>query len=273
MLTAAAHGKLKRQLKFWEDEITSCIFGTMQHLPVRMTWEIFGRIAAAAKINKGLFNVILPERFEFEFWPKWATGSGYVEPDLVVHFFKDNQPILHIIVEVKWGAQLSPPCELVRQWRHHLPDDRATWLHLYLVEDSAKGWKEIADSVDFFEDYCPQGCTSCEDKKIKKGLSNGRKFNVSDWKASLGCIGWRHLVNAICDITQDHGEWVEGVSVFFEKQGIVPFIGFEWLQEEKMGSVSPDDEVFFRREPWFCFLNYMVINGDEANIDFFVREE
>ena len=83
MLTAAAHGKLKRQLKFWEDEITSCIFGTMQHLPVRMTWEIFGRIAAAAKINKGLFNVILPERFEFVEGHAKKTLRGHV----VLRFF------------------------------------------------------------------------------------------------------------------------------------------------------------------------------------------
>ena len=273
MLTAAAYGKLKRRLDFHEDEVTSCIFGAMRHLPVQTTWKIIKRLAVDAKINNDLFNVVSPERLEFEFWPKWATGSGHVEPDLVVHFFKGNQPVLHVIVEVKWGAQLSPPCELVRQWRHHIPDDTETWLHLYLVKDSAKGWKEVTDSLDYFEDYCPQGCAACENKKTKKGLSNGRNFNVSDWNASLGCVGWRHVVNAICDISQDHDEWVNGVSVFFEKQGIVPFIGFAWLQVENIGSISPDDEVFFRREPWFGFLDGMTINYDETKIDFFVRDE
>jgi hypothetical protein len=86
MLTAAAYGKLKRRLDLHEDEVTSCIFGAMQHLPVRITWQIFLQLAQDAKLKKDLFSAMTPDQVKFNFWPKWATGSGHVEPDLVIHF-------------------------------------------------------------------------------------------------------------------------------------------------------------------------------------------
>ena len=273
MLTAAAHGKLKRRLDLYEDEVTSCIFGAMQHLPIGITWKIFKRLFKDAKIHFDFSNSSLPDRVEFEFWPKWATGSGHVEPDLVVHFFNGWQPLFHVITEVKWNATLSPPCELVRQWRHRQPVDTANWIHLYLVKDSAKGWKELNESLLYFDAICPDECFSCEDRNKKKGLTNGRVFYVYEWNEILGCVGWRHVVNVIRDISRDHDDWVKGVSVFFEKQGIVPFIGFTWLYDEDIGYISSEEEVFFHRKPWFAFLTDMVINRDETNTAFFVRGE
>lgn len=212
---------------------------------------------------------MVPDQAMFKFWPEWKTASGYVEPDLVVHFTKGNQPLLNIILEVKWDSPLSPPCELVRQWRYHLPDDTETWLHFYLVKDSANGWNDITDSLKYFAEDCPAGCTNCDDKLVKKGLSNGRKFKVSDWNERLGCIGWRHLVNAVRDNPQGHPEWGKGVPVFFQWQGIVPFTGFtSLLPKENIGIISPDDEVFFHREPWFGFLYDLTINCDEIEMFF-----
>jgi len=272
---AAAKGHLTRKVDLREDEVTSCIFGEMKHLPVQTVWAIFNHLATNAKINKDFFDVTAPEWMEFKFWPKWDTASGHVEPDLVVHFFKDNQPVLHVIVEVKWDAQLSPPCELVRQWRHHLPDDKATWLHLYIVKESAKGWNEIGDSLKYFEENCPQGCESCEDKKKKKGLSNKREFSVSDWQARLGCIGWRHLVNAVRDDSSANPDWVEGVSAFFKKQGIVPFTGFAftWLNEKDIKYLLSGDNIFFRRDPWFSFLQGKSISCKLSEMIFFKKSK
>ena len=271
MLTAAAHGKLKRQIDLWEDEITSCILGEMQHLPVQDVWEIFRKLAAYGKIPKDLSHIAHPDEFKFEFWPKWETGSGYVEPDLVVHFYKDRQTILRFIIEVKWNAQLSPPCELVRQWRYRLPDDTATWLHLYLVKKSAQGITEIKDSIRYFERECPDECKACEDKALKKGLSNGRKFHVSDWETSLGCIGWRHVIASASEVSYMKQAWHEGIAAFFVKQGIVPFVGFGWLEDKEynISMTSVHDEVLFHREPWFGFLEDMVIKNDESDKHFF----
>jgi len=275
MLTAAAHGKLKRRIVLHEDEVTSCIFGEMQYLPPDMIWQIFNQLTKDAKLKdvKTVERVFcnFPDKANFEFWPQWKTGVRHVEPDLVVHFSKENSPLLHVLVEVKWDSPLSPPCELIRQWNwsNSRGDDETPWIHLYLVKDTAKGHTEVESSLCDSEEICKK-CKRCEGKdKIR--LYKGPKFDTSaEWQGRLGCVGWRHLMAAINKIGHKHRSWSNGVSMFFAKQGLVPFIGFGWLSREDLGDVLTDEKIIFQRRPWFDFLNKIVINGDEGEIVFFI---
>ena len=267
MLTAAAHGKLKRKIVLHEDEVTSCIFGEMQHLPPDVISKIFSQLTRDAKIKdvKTIESVFCesPDKVNFEFWPQWQTGVRHVEPDLVVHFSKENSPLLHVIVEVKWGAPLSPPCELIRQWSWSRRDDEAPWIHLYLVKDTATGRAEVESSLLESEERC-ECCARrarCEDKD-EMSLFKGPKFDTAaEWRGRLGCIGWRHVMAASNKVTPRNRTWNDGVSMFFAKQGIVPFIGFGWLSKEDLCEVSLGKEMFFRGKPWFDFLNYIEISG------------
>jgi hypothetical protein len=268
LLTAAAHGKLKRKIVLHEDEVTSCIFGEMQHLPTDVIWKIFSQLTKDAKIKdvKTIENVFCesPDKVNFEFWPQWQTGVRHVEPDLVVHFSKENSPLLHVIVEVKWGARLFPPCELIRQWNwsHSRRNDEAPWMHLYLVKDTAMGRTEIESSLFASKELC-KGCARCKDKDRKR-LYKGSKFDtLEEWHGRLGCIGWRHVVKDISDIDR---AWGSGVSAFFAKQGIVAFTGFELLNKESICELTTDQKLFFHSEPWFGFLDNKQIsqNGLET---------
>jgi len=75
---------------------------------------------------------------------------------------------------------------------------------------------------------------------------------------------------AVNKIAQKHRSWSDGVSMFFAKQGLVPFIGFGWLSSEDLGDVLTDEEIIFQRIPWFNFLNNIEINCDEGKIAFFI---
>ena len=236
MLTAAVHGKLKRQVKLWEDEVTSCIFGEMKHLNVSSVWSIFRHLAETAHVSDSIWPKEIPDRVEFEFWPK----TGPVEPDLIVHFFKRNFPLLHIIVEVKWGAKLSPKCELVRQWGHRLAAED-NWLHLYLVQNVSSGMGEIASSLEIAKSKCTDEKYSCCDVDTqKKDEISAMSFEPKDWENCLGCIGWRDVVEATRGVDGIH----EGIRIFFEKQGIEIFSGFSQFSDEKF---LEENLIFFKQ--------------------------
>jgi hypothetical protein len=273
MLTAAAHKKIKRKLDLHEDEITSCIFGAMQHLPINIVRDFFIRMAKEAAIQKPLFTD-LPDKAVFEFWPKWKTDIKYVEPDVVIHFYKEESPLLRVIVEVKWNAPLSPQCELIRQWNHRLPRKHETnpidvpWIHLYLVKNDASGRQDIKKTHSMDEEFCREKCSRCEDKARIISYMGQKIATDDEWQERLGCIGWRHIVVAAKGLTQREPTWGKGVSNFFAKQGIVPFTGFEWLCEENIYEMSPDEEMFFYRDPWFAFLNDIEISDNETETAF-----
>ena len=240
MLTAAAHGKIKRveKLELWEDEITSCIFGEIKYLKSLEVWNIFRHLAKAAKIEDSIWPKEVPDKVKFDFWPP----TGPVEPDLIVHFYKNNLSLLHIIVEVKWEAGLSPKCELVRQWGHR-SCDVGNWLHLYLVKNVFSGIGEIHSSLAIAKSKCADNGYSCcdEDKDTKKKVKiSGIDFKPEYWEERLGCIGWRDVVEATSGIDVIH----KGIRIFFKKQGIEIFSGFSQLPEEKL---LGENLIFFKQ--------------------------
>lgn len=272
MLTAAAHGNLIRKIELYEDEVTSCIFGEMQYLSAMIIWNIFKQLTKDANIkgNKisNAFSEI-PDSTKFEFWPRWEKDDLVVIPDVVIHFYKNTRALFHLLVEVKWNASLSPPCELIRQWSwgYSRRTDDAPWLQLYLVKDLAKGRAEVENSLSEIVKNCGE-CTLCEAQERSKRYRGGQ-FDFSDWQQSLGCIGWRHVIGAVTKCLGTEHYWSKGVSVFFAKQDIVPFIGFGWLNSEN-SPVSPTGSYeFFRRTPWFAFLDDYEFNEVLGDTVFF----
>lgn len=260
MLTAAVNKKLKRKIELHEDEITSCVFGAMQSLSVELVWDLFTSLVRDAHIGNSLPDC-MPDKVELEFWPRWKTATGSVEPDLVFHFYQKRGtidiPIIHGIMEIKWEAGLSPPCELIRQWNHRCPKDSAPWIHIYLVKHYSKGKKELAISLKG-DDLC-----NCQ-RPCTNGLVYRGGQTPNEW--AIGCVGWQHLVKAVRNITtQAPSWWSEGVPSFFAKYGVVSFVGFSCLFE---GEVRQDDLIFFKRKPFWNFLENIGIGSNSGNIFF-----
>lgn len=275
MLIAAAHKKLKRRLDLHEDEITSCIFGSMQYLPIDIVWGTIKHLLSVAGIEKDKLLIESPDKAEFEFWPQWPTRIRYVEPDLVIHFKKKEQSILHVILEVKWGAGLNPPCELIRQWNHRKRED-AQWVHLYLVKNYSEGVRGIRKTLSVDENFC-EDCSRCKDREMIMP-TKGHEINANGTgqKNILGCVGWRHFVAAvhdtiaaIKDTPQSISSWRDGVSRFFSKQGIITFTGFGWLREAELGEIPHEEVNLFSLTPWWTFGDNIAIDGHETEIIFF----
>lgn len=108
---------------------------------------------------------------------------------------------------------------------------------------------------------------------MANGSLKGQSFDTPKWKERLGCVGWPHMVSAIRDTSQGRESWIKGVSPFFAKQGITPFVGFEWLNDYALNATSGDEMAFFRREPWFVFLDAEVLNPDDGDAVLFIRDE
>jgi len=240
MITAARHGKL-RNYDLYEDEITSIIFGPMQYFPARDVWEIFRNLSGYAGIN--FWPIKMPESVKMHFWPK----TGPVEPDLVIQFYRGEENILNIILEVKWDAPLSPLCELVRQWGHR-GDDKSEWIHLYLVKDVAKRHADIQQSLDIAlgkEEPCAQvRWKCCCDMRIKQKDITALKLTPRIWSERLGCVGWRHVLKSM-PAGLKNTEWQEGAERFLGKHDFAHLTGFDWLNREAL--VSVEDTNWFNK--------------------------
>ena len=259
MLTAAMHGKLKRSIKLWEDEVTSCIFGTLQHYSPIEIVKFFDELVRIAGIKKEDFLYDSTLNVEFTFWPK----LGQVEPDLVVSLFYSNKLFLKIILEVKWDSKLSPACELVRQWKWREKSDDIEWLHLYIVKDKASGSKEINSSLVLVENNteCQNySCYHSDCKKINEVIFSKNEREI--WKQSLGCVGWCDVIVVMNTVFKNELLSL-GTSRFFEKQGISPFSGFQWLSDFQICQLK--DDQFFNNEPWFLFLSEISVDNEPVN--------
>jgi hypothetical protein len=277
LLIAAGHQKL-RTLNLCEDEVTSTIFGMMQYLPAKDVLKIINAVANDAGIEIDRFYEERKLEAQFEFWPHWETTSGYVEPDVVIHFRSEGATILHVIIENKWESRawtsyqvnlspsLSPPCQLVRQWGHRdINTDSAPWIHFYLVSDTSQGRKDVNKSI---EDPC-NNCDFCKELHQEKGSFKGLSFDLDAWKRHLGCIGWRHICAAAND-AQPYGLWVKE---FLSIYGIVSFMGFADLQVYPLDTAFTGEFLFFEEEPWFKFLGNRKLNITETDKEFFLYSE
>lgn len=259
MIIAAQKRKIKRKIRLYEDEITSCIFGEMRNLNPKALWRIFGRFVSYSNISEELWPEKEPTKVEFEFWPR----IGDVEPDLIIHFYDGDNVFLHIMVEVKWGGKLFPKCELVRQWesRNFI---KAPWLHLYLVKRTDSVYKEVSDSFTIAGGNCSQvPCNNCygKNRKVRNILT---KKEIDDWKKRLGYLSWNDFLTASKELGKLEPDFTKGIANFLENQDIISFSGFSWLCRE-MHLLEENNLHFFRPTPWFDFLKEESLQIEDTN--------
>jgi hypothetical protein len=252
MLIAAAKKKLKRQTHLWEDEVTSCVFGEMRHLPASDIWAFFSRLVPTG--NRAAINWPddTPDNAEFHFWRR-----GKVEPDLCVDFFRSGVHQASLLIEIKWDASLSPKCELVRQWNDWRHKEIPT-VHLYLVKDNSSGRGEIQQSLELLESQCASlENPCCQEYDHKRAEVKAVKPLLPYWKNRLHCLGWRDLVS----LEKDMGglgpvgrQWAKELNAFLQRYGLERFRGFDWLAEHPWARLTPSPIVLYEIEPWFSFL-------------------
>jgi hypothetical protein len=246
MITSALKSKLKRKISFYEDEITSCIFGEMKHIDPNIIWKIFRRLIISTGIQSDYWNDYVPTNVQFKFWNR----NNNVEPDIILHFFKDDKIYLNIIIEVKWKSPIFPKCELVRQWNNRNIIDSSNWLHFYLVKNKAVGFRDITNSLSIAKDQCnsKRHCSMCEcGIRIFK-----EKYYVDDWENRLCCISWNDISYAVNAVRSDAPDFSIGIVNFLEKQGVNIFTGYSTIEK---AAAFPDKEIasFFSKDPWFKF--------------------
>lgn len=263
MLIAAENNKLKRKkVKFWEDEITSIVFGPLQiisAISAHCVLEVVLKIARDAGINENILPKSKAVNVIVKFWQKMLNN---IEPDVVFCFDMLDDVTFNVMVEIKWGAPLTPSCELIRQWLNREPVGTTNnWIHIYLLPSEIRGQHDIQSSIDILRRGCePQGM-NCYNN------CNGTKFNrpqdaneISlDWDSRLGTISWNKF-HKIMTTTRSElvaiNQWAQGVNYFLCNQGYIPFIGFTWLQEDQYFLIDNiSDKFIFSKDPWFAFLS------------------
>ncbi|MCX5831362.1 MAG: hypothetical protein NT140_05675 [Deltaproteobacteria bacterium] len=280
MLIAATKHKLRlKKTGLIEDEVTSTIFGPIVDMPGGAAWNIIKGLSKASGISKELLSDSPVDKVEANFWPDFYKNvldeyRIHVIPDVYFHFSFQDGTSCNVLLEVKWGQALGPRCELVRQWTTR-PRSAEEWIHLYLATWEGRGKSERDNSIEILRKGCDEFSLKCyspnEPKFVFPQLPN-KEANI--WKNRLGVIGWRHVQKLATEMTRnDYPEatkrWANGVKCFLEYHGYIPFIGFDWLQEEIMAPTSPDDDIFFHIKPWFGFLAIIEIICNESESIFF----
>lgn len=238
-------------------------FGTLQHYPANKILRLFDELTKHANLENEISTFPVSTDVHFEFWPKFNR----VEPDMVIHFSNNGKPLLHIILEIKWGAKLSPACELIRQWVNRDISDKATWLHLYLVKEKSSGSEEIKQTHEILKEGCET--LSCYEKNCpKKTEFDQINMKSKDWEKVLGCISWRDFVAAV-NVVFFNDRVSNGISLFFEKQGIISFVGFTWLTNEPKIDQDSKHYGFYQNEPWFNYLPEIEKDFEYGDITFY----
>jgi len=248
MIQAALHKKIRpKRRDYVEDEYTSCVFGEISHYPVEKIWNFFSTLHLC-KTAKEDINHNIPKAVEFRFWPNFNN----VEPDLVVDFYADTERkkcLLHIIIEVKWNATLSPDCELIRQWCNRDCQDEV-WHHIYLTKTKSSGRQGISQTTKIIANSCNSDCKKCTNENHKDDL---HKYNARDMKElenNLYCVTWTDIAQC----ADKNG--FTGVSCFLSAHGIDHFVGFKWLNEYNTDAVlqQSSNTKFYQENPWWDFL-------------------
>lgn len=261
MLVAAQKNKLTRSRadSFREDEVTSCIFESLESLPIKEIQSVFEKLASDAKLISGEEKLFErnPDEAIFNFWPTWRSEEQKkVEPDLVLEFKENGKIVLRIIMEIKWNSNIFPPCQLVWQWINRNQNDTdVDCVHLYLVKDKALGDEAIKKSKKIIEKPKPcqyeNSCGRSVNCKKPDRILRQRK-REENWR--VGCIAWRNFASVAGEIRNQ--KWSERVRSFLRRLGISDFSGFSWLEEEEYIELLNGDVLlpFFKKEPWFIFL-------------------
>lgn len=273
MLDAAAKNKLRlKNSGLIEDEITSTIFGPIAYMKPDEAWEIIKSIAINANILEDNIPNENPNSFDIEFWPKHKNN---IQPDIACCFRFVGKASCNILIEIKWGAHLSPRCELVRQWLTR-PVPHEKWIHIHIVPKVTQGIQDIVRSIIILKGDCK--AIECEDCTVDSPMYNRPvhpKKEAAAWKDCLGSIAWNNIQHIAkkhsesCKSTKILRRWGGGVHKFLEKYGYIAFIGFRWLAEKKYALLDKEsDNIFFTKSDWFSFLSDFKYNVLDNSIEY-----
>lgn len=288
MLDAASKNKLRihinnerRKSGLLEDEFTSTIFGPLAYMSAEDVWLILRNIAVYSGIPNDLIQFTKPYSFAVKFWPKQRKEarniSFQVEPDLVFNFHFSDGSKCNFLLEMKYGADLSPDCELIRQWSTR-PDPENTWYHIYIGRPISCGKSDIKKSLEILENCCGDNELTCCDKSPHKfPLPLNPIKTTADWRSWLRTLSWNHMHEVARSMARtgksdNIKRWGGGVSAFLEKHGFVPFVGFEWLSADSFSLLDEECVVnLFEMKDWLSFLSsdeLIVLDQTQDNIFF-----
>lgn len=228
--------------------MTSIIFGPLAYLgDHELAWNFISALSRLAASREAMPDKGKPDSVKFEFWPGWKprfdhSGIRTVEPDLVIRFQKQGRPILNVLIEIKWESPISPPCELIKQWVHRDGPDEE-WLHFYITKHMRVSKQDVKRSKTIAS--ATSGCISrcCNNRADNQYVFH--KFDVTDWADRLIPATWSHIALAADSLS---GGWASSVSLFLQKQGVLPFTGFSGLNLPRL---EKTDAVFYHVRPWF----------------------
>ena len=208
----------KRRVAIWEDEVTSCVFGSLRFLEPQQAW----------RICVGLFGdrvgqcIQLPvddvTKVDVRLWPHFKTRSRFIEPDVHIVARGHDGSVATILVEVKWGSPLRDD-QLLQQWR---------WLSL--SDQETPGTKTLRKQTMHVFLYRGR-FKDRESFECQKETAKVKEIGWGENGERLVAISWHDLARYAdgLELLGAASEWQRDLLRFLESQGIVAFQGFQDL--------------------------------------------
>ena len=210
----------KRRVAIWEDEVTSCVFGSLRFLEPQQAWRIcvglFGdRVGQCIELP-----VEKVTKVDVRLWPHFKTPSRFIEPDVHIVARGHDGLVATILVEVKWDAPLRDD-QLLQQWR---------WLSVPDQEELAiKTLRNQTMHVFLYRGRF----TDRENFECQKEKANEKKIGWGEHGERLVAISWHDLARYAADLNGKLSgaacAWQGDLLRFLKSQGIVAFQGFQNL--------------------------------------------
>jgi len=210
---------------FYEDEITSAVFGPLSYMSAGDIWEILVNLFRD-RFDHDNWPDQCPDVIDMKFWPSYKpTRDKEVIPDLIIDLKYRNIkfPIFRIIIEVKWQSGASKfedgiPVQLQEQWAACAEDcESSKSIHIYLVLDEYSARKEINK---IFEET-----SSKQWSKLR--------FGKDEWKNNLHILTWAQIAMTLEDVQwgENLKSWSDDVVGFLDQLVFPRFTGFYELNE------------------------------------------
>jgi hypothetical protein len=237
----------EKDIRYFEDALTSSFFGTLRYLPARIVVELFISILGSKPSVAGNALAKLSDDViaQLEFWPNLAK-SGRIEPDLRISLIDPSGNRTDLLIECKWKSGASSDFQLLDQWLALEPTDRSNTLHVYLVRDIRQGNKDRSDNL--------------------AKLSESGDTQMREWMNRLFVVSWLDLVKALprlsTKVLDSYSarvvlEWQQDMNAMFERIGIREFGGFQHLVDQ----IPESNQLVF----WKPFLGFQQFRQDEIS--------
>ena len=259
------HTPSSKPFKGWyEDEITSAVFGPLSYMPKsdqilflrNFLFSLFDQVSD----QKMPFSLTENDTICFNYWPRWklleSSDHGKL-PDLFISIDRPGGKNTGIIIEIKWDAEASSKTgkfndQLLDQWIR-MPDSysRDYSIQIYLVRELRNAEKELLktfERTDFEE-----------------------KFNLSKqqwqlWKSNIYLTSWSRFSNTLHELTLQRNEktishgllsLVEDIIIFLDRLGVPHFVGFNTAFSYNNLVVNVLDDIEYSTLFWIDWVGFL----------------